>query len=196
ASVLAEAEPAPASGAGRAADPPEAAMSDVTPRESLGRTPWLLALLAAALLALALWAWLDSRTPPPEARVPVVRGPAFPVPSAFLLAHEGDRLRWQITGIATRDDTVRVTVSLPADTLTRTLTTVGTELPLAEVAALWPGGEMPRGDYVWRVEARSLSGSRLRSGPEPLILDRPHSAFDSLPASAPPEAAAARPDRP
>lgn len=191
--VLAEARTDEASGAASETHSPEAMAPDLRPRESLGRTPWVLAALAAVLLALALWAWLGSRSDSPESRQATVRGPAFPVPSAFLLEHEGDHLRWQISGIATRDDTVRVTVSLPADTLTRTVTTVGDELPLAEIAALWPSGTLPRGDYVWRVEARSLSGSRLRSGPEPLILDRGVSAFDSLPAAASPEA---RPDRP
>ena len=86
-------------------------------------------------------------------------------------------LLWRISGVATRDDSVRVTVAFPADTLSRTVSAVGTSLPLAAVAQVWPHTEMPRGAYVWRVEARSLSGSRLRSGPEPLILDRPVRAF-------------------
>ncbi|OZC03599.1 PP2C family protein-serine/threonine phosphatase [Rubricoccus marinus] len=170
--LLAEAEPA------RPAEPlaPEAAAPahEVRARETLGRSPWMLGALALVLLIIAAFLWLRrAEAPPPPARVPAVRGPARAVPSAFELSRDRTALTWRISGVATRSDSVRVTVSFPADTLTRTVEVVGASLPLAEVASAWPGGVLARGDYVWKVEARSLSGSRLRSGPAPLILDEP-----------------------
>lgn len=178
----AEAGPAPA-----APLPQDAPVREVHPRETVGRTPWLLGGLAALLVLLALLLWARQREAPAASTlrggmVPVLPAMPRPVPSAFDLAHEGADLRWTVTGIATRSDSVRVTVSFPADTLTRTLTTVGTRLPLADVAEAWPGGVLPAGAYVWRVEARSLSGSRLRSGAAHLILERPFPSFgDSRP---------------
>lgn len=167
--------------------PQDAPVREVHPRETVGRTPWLLGGLAALLVLLALLLWARQREAPAASTlrggmVPVLPAMPRPVPSAFDLAHEGADLRWTVTGIATRSDSVRVTVSFPADTLTRTLTTVGTRLPLADVAEAWPGGVLPAGAYVWRVEARSLSGSRLRSGAAHLILERPFPSFgDSRP---------------
>ena len=186
--LLAQADAAPEPPSPEGA--PEAAR-EVQPRESVGRTPWVLGAVALLLVAAALVVWFsrDDARSPEAPLAPVVRGPSRPVPSAFTLMREGERLRWEIAGIATRDDTVRIRVAYPPDTLARTIVAVGSTLSLGEVAAAWPAGVLPRGEYVWRVEARSLSGSRLRSAPEPLILERDVPALSrGAAAPVPPEA--------
>lgn len=164
-------------------DPGAAPERDVRPRDGLGRTPWVLGVLAVVLCLIALLIWAQQRERPVSrlrgSLPPVSPEPPRPVPSAFALTTDPDALRWDITGVATRDDSVRVTVSFPADTLTQTIETVGQSLDLVDLAAAWPGGEMAPGEYVWRVEARSLSGSRLRSGPADLVLAEPVRALDS-----------------
>ena len=174
-----------------AASPPAPgtrAPREVQPRESVGRTPWVLGGLAVLLLIAAFMLWSQRENEP---RASTLRGSAVPVatprpvPSAFALTDDGDHLRWIISGIATRSDSVRITVSFPADTLTRSLESVGASVPLAEVAGVWPGGVLVPGEYIWKVEARSLSGSRLRSGPAQLILTRPVRAFAAASMSVP-----------
>ncbi|MEM1054214.1 MAG: protein phosphatase 2C domain-containing protein [Bacteroidota bacterium] len=161
-------------------DPPE---RDLQPRESLGKTPWVLTGLAVFLLLVAILVWTQRREAPASTLrgplPPVSLEPPRPVPTAFDLTTDGTSLRWAITGIATRDDSVRITVALPADTLTQTVQAVGSSVELAEIAAEWPGAVLEPGRYVWCVEARSLSGSRLRSGPADLVLEQPVWALPS-----------------
>ncbi len=153
---------------------------DVHARETLGRTPWLLGALALLLLALAVFAWTRRDAPPPEAPALPLAPEAAPVrASAFELTREGDALTWRIRGIPVASDSARVTVS--RDSLALAVSARGGMLPLAAVAASWPGGELAPGEYVWRVEARSQSGSRLRSASAPLILTRPVRASGAQP---------------
>ena len=123
----------------------------------LGRTPWVLAAVAGALLvAVAMFLWRGDAEPP-----------------AFETATTRTTIAWRLLADGASPAGYRVFVSTAEQELLATVDTPDTLLTLAAVAEATEARRLPPGEYVWRVEALRPSGrpgAPALSRPQPLAV--------------------------